>query len=190
MELERIDRELVLVPADETLQPLIEVHQRYNQELGALIVKGDELAERAERVAQTLERLGQRRERLREQIVAERHHDARVRLTDRTQAALREYARALTRKKADVLGERLVERFNDLCRKQDLVPGGPDRPGQLCDHAVAPRAGVRSGAAFGGRAAALGGRHDVGFARGVRRADAGDPRHAAGALGQRAPAKV
>jgi DNA sulfur modification protein DndD len=120
-ELERIDRELALVPAEETLRPLIEAHQRYSQELGALIVERDDLAERTERMDQRLEWLGQRRERLREQIVAEQHHDARVRLTDRTQAALGEFAQALTRRKALLLGERLKVRFNDLCRKQDLV---------------------------------------------------------------------
>jgi DNA sulfur modification protein DndD len=120
-ELERIDRELVLVPAEEALRPLIEVHQRSNQELGALIKERDDLAERVERVSQTLELMSQRRERLREQIVTEQQHDMRVRLTDRTQAALQEFAQALTRRKAVLLGERLVARFNDLCRKQDLV---------------------------------------------------------------------
>jgi DNA sulfur modification protein DndD len=68
-----------------------------------------------------LEQMGYQRERLRRQIVEQEQNDQRIQLVGKTQLALEEYARDLQREKIGLLEEKLVARFNDLCRKEDLV---------------------------------------------------------------------
>jgi DNA sulfur modification protein DndD len=119
--LAQVDEELALVPEDEALQPLVQALHRFNQELGALLQTRDDLVEQAARVDYELEQMEHQRERLRQQIAEQSQHETRIQLVDRTQRVLKEFASDLRREKGRMLEEKLAVRFNDLCRKQDLV---------------------------------------------------------------------
>jgi DNA sulfur modification protein DndD len=119
--LQQVDREMQLVPEDETLNPLVQVLHRYNQELGALRKTAEDLAEQIRRLEYELEQMGYQRQRLRQQIVEQEQNNRRVQLVNKVQLALKEYTEDLSREKIALLEKRLAARFNDLCRKEDLV---------------------------------------------------------------------
>jgi DNA sulfur modification protein DndD len=120
-ELEQINQEMLLVPADETLGPLVEALQQLNRALGGLQKTAADLEEQVRSLDYRLEQMGYQRERLRRQIVEQEQSDQRVQLVGKTQLVLEEYARDLQQEQIDLLEEKLVVRFNDLCRKEDLV---------------------------------------------------------------------
>jgi DNA sulfur modification protein DndD len=120
-ELEQVNQEMLLVPADETLGPLVEVLQQLNRELGGFQKTASDLEEQARSLDYRLEQMGYQRERLRRQIVEQEQSDQRVQLVGKMQFALEEYARNLQQEKIGLLEENLVARFNDLCCKEDLV---------------------------------------------------------------------
>jgi len=120
-DLERIDHELALVPADEALNPLVETLHGYNQELGRSQKTAEDLAERMRRLEYEIEQTHYELRRVRQQI-AEREHDNRsIQLAARTQLVLEEYMHELTREKIRLLEKALMARFNELCRKESLV---------------------------------------------------------------------
>jgi DNA sulfur modification protein DndD len=120
-EFEQINQEMLLVPADGTLGPLVEALQRLNRELGGLQKTAADLEERVRSLNYRLEQMGYQRERLRRQIVEQERNDQRIQLVGKTQLVLEEYAKDLQQEKIDLLKKKLVARFNDLCRKEDLV---------------------------------------------------------------------
>lgn len=119
--LEEVDQAMQLVPADETLGPLVKDLQELNRELGRLEKMAADVEEAIGLLDYRLEQAATVRERLRGQIVAQERADGRVQLVGRTQLVLAAYAQDLKRAKLDMLQERLTARFNDLCRKEDLV---------------------------------------------------------------------
>jgi DNA sulfur modification protein DndD len=119
--LQQVDQEMQLVPADETLRPMVQELHRYNQELGALQKTAEDLAEQIRRLEYELEQMGYQRQRLRQQIVEQEQNNWRVQLVDKVQLVLEEYAEDLNREKVALLEKRLAARFNDLCHKEDLV---------------------------------------------------------------------
>ena len=120
-ELEQVNQGMLLVPADETLGPLAEVLQQLNRELGGLQKTAADLEEQVRSLDYRLEQMGYQRERLRRQIVEQEQSDQRIQLVGKTQLGLKEYVRDLQQEKIGLLEEKLVARFNDLCRKEDLV---------------------------------------------------------------------
>jgi len=120
-ELEQVNQEMLLVPADETLGPLVDVLQQLNRELGGLQKTAADLEEQVRSLNYRLEHMGYQRERLRRQIVEQEQSDQRVQLVGKTQLVLEEYARDLQEQKIGLVEEKLVARFNDLCHKEDLV---------------------------------------------------------------------
>ena len=120
-ELEQIDQEMSLVPPDETLGPLVKVLQQLNRELGSLQKTAADMEEQVRSLDYKLKQMEHQRERLRRQIVEHEQNDQQIQLVGKTQFALEEYARDLQREKVSLLEESLVTRFNDLCRKEDLV---------------------------------------------------------------------
>ncbi len=120
-EMERVDEAMQMVPADETLEPLMEELLRCNQRVGVLRKTIENLKEAMESVSFQLEQMGYQRERLRERIVERERKNRRIRLAGRTQLALTEYARVLRREKVRLLEKQMVSCFNKLCRKRGLV---------------------------------------------------------------------
>jgi len=120
-ELEQVNREMLLVPADETLEPLVKALHQLNRELGGLQKTAADLEEEIRSLNYKLEQMGYQRERLRRQIVEQERNDHQVQLVGKTQLVLEEYAKDLQQEKIDLLEKKLVARFNDLCRKGDLV---------------------------------------------------------------------
>lgn len=119
--LEQVNKAMQLVPADETLDPLVKTLHQYNRELGALQKADFDLKEQTESLDYKLEQMGYRRKRLRQQIVEQEQNDQRIQLAGKTQLVLEEYSKALRREKVKLLEKKLCVRFNDLCRKEDLV---------------------------------------------------------------------
>jgi len=120
-ELEQVSKEMLLVPADETLEPLVKALHQLNRELGGLQKTAADLEKKIKSLNYKLEQMGYQRERLRRQIVEQERNDHRVQLVGKTQLVLEEYAKDLQQEKIDLLEKKLVARFNDLCRKGDLV---------------------------------------------------------------------
>jgi DNA sulfur modification protein DndD len=119
--LERIERELQQVPADETLSPLVETLHHYNQEWGALQKTDEDLAEEISRSEYELEQIEYQLRRVRQGIADREQHNQRIQLAAKTQLVLEEYAHALGREKLARLEKTLAARFNDLCRKETLI---------------------------------------------------------------------
>lgn len=120
-EMQQVNEEMKMVPADETLEPLVKRLLQYNRDLGILQKTAEDLEEKIENMDFKLEQMGHQRERLREQILEKKHNNQRIQLAGRTQRALQEYSRDLRQEKVSLLEKQLVDCFNKLCRKQDLM---------------------------------------------------------------------
>ncbi|RLC79942.1 MAG: DNA sulfur modification protein DndD [Chloroflexi bacterium] len=120
-EFERIGKELDLIPADETLKPLVETLHQYTQELGGLQQIDQDLTEQIRHVEYELEQTGYELRRVRQQIAEKEYHNQRIQLATKTQLVLEEYVRELTREKIALLEKALTVRFNELCHKESLV---------------------------------------------------------------------
>ena len=119
--LEQVNKAMQLVPADETLDPLVKTLHQYRRELGALQKTTLGLEEQIGSLDYKLEQMGYRRKRLRQQIIEQEQNDQRIQLVGKTQLVLEEYSKALRQEKIKLLEGKLCVRFNDLCRKEDLV---------------------------------------------------------------------
>ncbi|MFW6116570.1 MAG: DNA sulfur modification protein DndD [bacterium] len=120
-ELESVNEKMQLVPADETLQPLVEGLLEHNRELGVLQKTASDLEDELKSIDFQLEQLGYERKRLREQILQQERNNERIQLVGRTQRALEEYSERLRREKVALLEKELVICFNKLCRKEGVV---------------------------------------------------------------------
>ena len=120
-EFEQVNKEMLLVPADEALEPLVKALHQLNRELGGLQKTVADLEKEIKSLNYKLEQMGYQRERLRRQIVEQERNDQRVQLVGKTQIVLEEYAKDLQQEKIGLLEKKLVARFNDLCHKGDLV---------------------------------------------------------------------
>jgi DNA sulfur modification protein DndD len=121
VELARVGHELTLVPSDETLKPLVETLQSYNQELGALRKVERDLDEQHDRLTNKLEQLEYQQRAVRQQIADHQQHNRRVQLASRTHRVLEDYAQALNQEKVARFERIVTRRFNDLSRKADLI---------------------------------------------------------------------
>jgi DNA sulfur modification protein DndD len=119
--LEQVNQAMRLVPADEVLNPLVKTLHQYNRDLGALQKTDLDLEGQIKSLDYKLKQMGYRRKRLRQQIVEQEQNDQRIQLAGKTQLVLEEYSQTLRREKVRLLEENLCIRFNDLCRKEDLV---------------------------------------------------------------------
>lgn len=120
-EFRRIGEELELVPADETLKPLVEALHQHNQELGRLQQTDQDLAEQIRRVEYELEQTHYELRRVRQQIAEKEHHNQRIQLATKAQLVLEEYVRKLAQEKTALFEKALTARFNELCRKESLI---------------------------------------------------------------------
>ncbi len=120
-DLAQVNREIALVPADETISPLVEALHTLNREMGALQKAENDLAEALRRLNYEIEQNNRQSERLRQQIAAQEKDHRGIQLATKTQQVLESYAQELSREKTARLATHLVQRFNLLCRKADLV---------------------------------------------------------------------
>ena len=122
-DLGQVTEEMERVPPDETLAPLVQKLNRQNRELGSLLMKQQSLVEQIEHLKFRLEQLENQRRNLRDRITERERGDHRVQIISRAQIVLEEYANALAREKTARLERALVNRFNELTRKEDLLDG-------------------------------------------------------------------
>ena len=117
-ELRRVNDELALVPADETLGPLVEKLNEQHTEMARLQHRHENLEDEERRLSFHLERVDSRKDRVRELIEENRADDQRIQLTVKMQRALSSYNGLLTDRKVAELERLLIRRFNQLCRKK------------------------------------------------------------------------
>lgn len=120
-ELDHVKQKLLLVPADETLKPLVETLNSLNQKLGALQKRDEDLIEQLRRLDYELEQANHLLRRTRQEIMGQEKGDQRIQLAAKTQLVLERYAADLIREKVARLESSLVIRFNDLCRKKGFI---------------------------------------------------------------------
>ena len=120
-QLQEVETALGRIPSDEVLKPLIEKLSNLHQQLGGLQkqVRDEEaniqsLQYHRDRVARELERLNE--------LQMDREADRqRTQLVTGVQSVLEMYSGQLTHVKVEALQEAVVDCFNQLCRKQDLM---------------------------------------------------------------------
>lgn len=120
-QLKSINRALEMVPADETLGPLVNELNQLHSKIATFHLQHDKLEEEIQRLIFHLERTASRKEKVREEIRAGHADDHRVQLAIKTQKALFAYQSLLTEKKITELERLLVRRFNQLCRKKTFL---------------------------------------------------------------------
>jgi len=120
-ERQRIEKELTLVPADETLQPLVETLHDYSRRQAELEQTNQDLEEEKDRLTFKIQQTQWEQARVRDQLTKQEQQNNRVQLAVKSHAVLADYARQLRRKKIGLLEQALVRRFNQLCRKTDLI---------------------------------------------------------------------
>ena len=122
-ELKLIEAELGLIPSDDVLKPLMEELVTLSQTLGALRQRDKDFTERLRQIDYELEQTGFKLRKQRQQIAESDNHNQRIQLVAKTQIVLEQYASELMSEKMKALEHVLVERFNDLCRKESLIDG-------------------------------------------------------------------
>ena len=128
-ELKHVSHEIELVPADETLQPLVETLHQYSRKLGKLEKTDTDLSEQVESLTYQITQVGYQLERVRQQLDDQQQHDQRIHLAIESQKVLGEYLKRLRHEKVKLLEKALGRRFNQLCRKEDLISGVIIDPG-------------------------------------------------------------
>lgn len=120
-QLQEIEKELLKVPVDELLQPIVAKLSEYNQRLGMAQQK----RKTQEDELRSLEyRLGVEQRNLDKILQENKLKDDernRVELADRIQIAMKDYSEKLTMEKISQLRTTVAERFNCLSRKGDLI---------------------------------------------------------------------
>lgn len=120
-QLQEIEKELLKVPVDELLQPIVSRLSEYNQRLGM----SQQKRKTQEDELRSLEyRLGVEQRNLDKIVQESKLKDderSRVELAERIQIAMKDYSEKLTMKKISQLRTTVAERFNCLSRKGDLI---------------------------------------------------------------------
>ncbi len=110
-----------MVPADETLKPLVEALHISAQKLDRLQKIEQDLADQSQQAAYKLEQVHNYLQRLREQIAEQEQHNEHIQRAINTQRLLAEYSQELSREKISLLEKALSTRFNELCHKESLL---------------------------------------------------------------------
>ena len=120
-QLQEIEKELLKVPVDELLQPIVAKLSEYNQRLGMAQQK----RKTQEDDLRSLEyRLGVEQRNLDKIVQGNKLRDderSRVELAERIQIAMKDYSEKLTMEKISQLRTTVADRFNCLSRKGDLI---------------------------------------------------------------------
>lgn len=116
-----LQAELEKVPPDETLAPLVTRLNELHQELGAAQRNLEQLDNEISRLSFHQEQVISKLRKVRERLAEQASDDERVQLAARTQSVLEEYERRLTQAKLERLQSSIVERFNELCSKEQFI---------------------------------------------------------------------
>lgn len=116
-----IDADLVRVPADVVLAPLVDQLHTLLRQLGGLEQTQAALDEALRRAAYGREQNEHALRRARTAIAQQEAAQRRSDLAARTQQVLDAYKRALTQRKLALLEQSLTSHFNQLCRKHTFV---------------------------------------------------------------------
>lgn len=120
-ELKAIEREMMLAPAGETLSPLIDSYRHFSREVGGLEKTDLDLDEQRQAFNHRLGLLESQMDKIRQQLEKFEQHHQRLHLAIKSRQALESYLQRLRLEKVKLLEKGLFRRFNQLCRKEDLV---------------------------------------------------------------------
>ena len=121
--LRRVKRELSKTPDDLTLQPLVETLKRLEKRQEEFQREHDKLAQDLGTVSYKAEQQESRLRNLRVELQKQQLGEGRLELASKAQEALGEYADVLTCKKIALLEQAVVQRFNELTRKEEFING-------------------------------------------------------------------
>lgn len=120
-QLQRTIHNLSLVPTNETLAPLVEKMNTLNQELGQLFHKEALLLAEIQKSEFVVGQYHSQIRKNKEEITQHEKTNHRLSLAIKSQQALEEYSNALLAHKIKQIEKTVVKRFNELCRKDDLL---------------------------------------------------------------------
>lgn len=122
-ELKIVEAELGLIPSDDVLKPLMEELNILNQSIGALKQRDKSVTDRLRQLDYEIEQRGFKLRKQWQQIADSDNQNRRIQLAAKTQIVLDQYASELMSEKTRTLEQVLVECFNNLCRKENLIDG-------------------------------------------------------------------
>jgi DNA sulfur modification protein DndD len=120
-ELAQIETSLQQIPAEETLQPILQRLAVIQRELGALEEQQRQQEAVVEQWRQKREELRRREEELYTRLMRGDDPTYRIQLAGRAQQALKKYEEALQRAKIEELQQKIVECFSRLSRKGNYI---------------------------------------------------------------------
>ena len=121
--LNRVKQELSKTPDELILKPLIETLKSLEEEHDKLQKEHDKLAKELGAVSCKAEKLEYRLHNLRVELQKQQLGKRHLELASKAQDALTEYADVLTCEKIALLEQAVMQRFNELIRKDDLING-------------------------------------------------------------------
>lgn len=120
-ELDDAERQLNLIPAEDSVAPILEKLHQLNQRFGALQAEQKQLQEQCEAAKLQHAEVDRQRIKLEDKIGARDDVAEKIGRTKRVQRALDEYLERLTDRKINDLRHAVVECFNRLARKGDVL---------------------------------------------------------------------
>ena len=112
---------LVMAPPEEALQALVTELGQLHSKLSLLQRRQRELEEEERSVDYELQQIVYHRQRARQSLDEKRSVHERLRLASKTQLALNEYAEIVGSQKLRQFESMLLQRFNELCRKDSFL---------------------------------------------------------------------
>ena len=119
----RVKQELSKTPDELILQPLVETLKSLEQKQEKLHREHDKLAQALGTISYKAEQQESRLRNLRAELQEQQLGEGRLELASKAQEALAEYADVLTCEKIALLEQAVVQRFNELTRKEEFING-------------------------------------------------------------------
>ena len=119
----RVKQELSKTPDELILQPLVETLKSLEQKQEKLHREHDKLAQALGTISYKAEQQESRLRNLRAELQEQQMGEGRLELASKAQEALAEYADVLTCEKIALLEQAVVQRFNELTRKEEFING-------------------------------------------------------------------
>lgn len=116
-----LNKEQLSFSKDDLLAPLMKEIQDVNKKIGADEQRLTSLNKKIEEANKRKEFYTSKLTSLEQKMQLDTNVDERIKLTNRTKLVLEEYGRRLLNKKLDLLQEKVLDKFNLLCRKESYL---------------------------------------------------------------------
>lgn len=109
------------IPDDEVLRPMMEELNELNQELGGLSATYDRLIQEKDTLYQERDEVNRKLKKVFENLITSKRAKERLSLIEKTQTTLNDYLAEVTKRKTLDLEKIVVNKFNLISRKPDLI---------------------------------------------------------------------